>query len=115
MLVVPALASLLAGLEGRIIFHAFGEYLRLQPPWSYVAVTVALYGVGLLFFLHYAGEHSCSYIFQVCGWGGGCAGWAGVGRGFRFAALHFLHCHISGQSSGRTLSSSVLMTICTCP
>lgn len=57
VLVVPALASLLAGLEGRIIFHAFGEYLRLQPPWSYVAVTVALYGVGLLFFLHYAGEH----------------------------------------------------------
>ena len=55
LVAVPALATLLAGLEGRVVFHAFGQYLRLQPPWSYLAVTVALYGVALLFFLHYAG------------------------------------------------------------
>lgn len=55
LLAVPALACLLAGLEGRVVFAAFGQYLRLQPPWSYLAVTVALYGVALLAFLHYAG------------------------------------------------------------
>ena len=55
VLLVPAVGALLAGLEGRVIFRAFGQYLRLSPPWSYLAITVALYGTALLVVLHVAG------------------------------------------------------------
>ena len=55
VLLVPAVGALLAGLEGRVVFRAFGQYLRLSPPWSYLAVTVALYGTALLVVLHCAG------------------------------------------------------------
>jgi hypothetical protein len=55
VLLVPAVGALLAGLEGRVIFRAFGQYLRLSPPWSYLAITVALYGLALLAVLHVAG------------------------------------------------------------
>ena len=41
-----ALAAALAGLEGRVLFAAFTQYIHLPAPWSYVAVTVALYSVG---------------------------------------------------------------------
>ena len=57
VLLVPAVGALLAGLEGRVVFRAFGQYLRLSPPWSYLAVTVALYGAALLVVLHCAGWH----------------------------------------------------------
>ena len=57
VLLVPAVGALLAGLEGRVIFRAFGQYLRLSPPWSYLAITVALYGTALLVVLHVAGAH----------------------------------------------------------
>ena len=33
-----------AGLQGRVVFHGFGEYIRVPAPWSYLLVTVALYG-----------------------------------------------------------------------
>jgi len=33
-----------AGLEGRVVFSGFGEYVRVPAPWSYVLVTAALYG-----------------------------------------------------------------------
>lgn len=33
-----------AGLEGRVVFHGFGEYVRVPAPWSYALVTAALYG-----------------------------------------------------------------------
>ncbi len=56
VLLVPAVGALLAGLEGRVVFRAFGQYLRLSPPWSYLAVTVALYGAALLVVLHCAGS-----------------------------------------------------------
>lgn len=50
-----ALASFLAGIEGRIIFHSFGQYIRLAAPWSYVAITLGLYGMGALAVLHRSG------------------------------------------------------------
>lgn len=38
------LAVLIAALEARVIFHAFGQYIHLPPPLNYVLVTLALYG-----------------------------------------------------------------------
>lgn len=58
LLLLVALAAALGGLEGRVIFRAFGQYIWLQPPWSYVLVTFALYGSAALGILHFAGA-SC--------------------------------------------------------
>ena len=45
----------LGGLEGRVVFPAFGQYIQLHPPWSYLAVTVALYGAATLAMVHLSG------------------------------------------------------------
>lgn len=39
-----ALAVFVGSAESRVVFHGFGEYVRVPAPWSYVLVTVALYG-----------------------------------------------------------------------
>ncbi len=41
--------------QGRVIFRAFGQYIQLPPPWSYLVVTAALYGAAALAVLHAAG------------------------------------------------------------
>ena len=38
-----SLFSVLVGLEGRVIFPAFGQYIQLHPPWNYVVVFLAGY------------------------------------------------------------------------
>ena len=60
LLLLAALMAVLAGLEGRVLFRAFGQYLGLHPPWSYVAVSFALYGGAALVVLHLAGQPSLS-------------------------------------------------------
>jgi hypothetical protein len=55
LFVLLALGGLLAGIEGRIIFHSFGQYIRLAEPWSYIAITLALYSVGALGLLYVSG------------------------------------------------------------
>ncbi|KAK9824524.1 hypothetical protein WJX72_011089 [[Myrmecia] bisecta] len=55
LVLLATLAAALAGLEGRVIFRAFGQYILLRPPWNYIAVTCALYGFAALLVLHYAG------------------------------------------------------------
>ncbi len=41
------------GFEGRVVFHAFGQYVRLPPPWNWVAVSAALMGgAGLIIAAH---------------------------------------------------------------
>ncbi len=55
LLLLLALGAALGGLEGRVIFRAFGQYIWLQPPWSYVVVTLALYGSAALGILHLSG------------------------------------------------------------
>ena len=52
------LAAALAGLEGRVLLPAFGQFLGLHPPWSFVLVSVALYGGASLVLLHFAGRLS---------------------------------------------------------
>jgi hypothetical protein len=55
LFVLLALGGFLAGIEGRIIFHSFGQYIRLAEPWSYIAITLALYSVGALGLLYVSG------------------------------------------------------------
>lgn len=55
LLLLLSLAAFLAGLEGRIIFYSFGQYIRLAAPWSYLAVTLTVYGLAALILLHFSG------------------------------------------------------------
>jgi hypothetical protein len=61
VLLLLSLAAALAGFEGRVVFRAFGQYIQLQPPWNYIAVTCALYGAAALVVLHLAG-----LLFSLC-------------------------------------------------
>ena len=54
-LLLASLGLALAGLEGRVLLRAFGQYLGLQPPWSVILVSAALYGGAALVLLHFAG------------------------------------------------------------
>lgn len=40
-----ALLVFLVGFEGRVIFHSFSQYIKLQAPWDWLAITLALLGV----------------------------------------------------------------------
>ena len=50
-----ALVAAVAGLEGRVVFVAFRRYLRLPAPWSWLLVSVALYGLAALVTAHLLG------------------------------------------------------------
>uniref|UniRef100_A0A061QRP1 Nef1-like protein n=1 Tax=Tetraselmis sp. GSL018 TaxID=582737 RepID=A0A061QRP1_9CHLO len=52
---LAALGAAVAGVEERVVFAAFGEYILLHPPWDWVLVTVALYGHGAVVLLHLSG------------------------------------------------------------
>lgn len=54
-MLLGAVLAALGSLEGRIIFRAFGQYIMLHPPWSYLVVTIALYGSAALLAMHFAG------------------------------------------------------------
>ncbi len=55
VLVLVGLAGVLAGFEGRIVFHSFGQYIKIAPPYSYIAITLALYGMASIVLLHVSG------------------------------------------------------------
>ena len=56
---LASLGLALAGLEGRVLLRAFGQYLGLQPPWNVVLLSTALYGGVALVLLHFAGAACC--------------------------------------------------------
>ncbi len=31
-----------------MVFHAFGQYIKLPPPWNWVAVTICLLGAAAI-------------------------------------------------------------------
>ncbi|QDZ19924.1 hypothetical protein HOP50_03g24420 [Chloropicon primus] len=41
-----ALVALVLGLEGRVVFRSFSQYIHLPAPWNYIAITLALSGGG---------------------------------------------------------------------
>jgi len=55
LLVLVSLAGVLAGVEGRIVFHSFGQYIKIAPPFSYIAITLAMYGMASIVLLHVSG------------------------------------------------------------
>lgn len=56
VVLLGSVLAALGGLEGRVIFRAFGQYIMLHPPWSYLVVTVALYGSAALLAMYFAGN-----------------------------------------------------------
>ena len=62
VVLLGAVLAALGGLEGRVIFRAFGQYIMLHPPWSYLVVTIALYGTAALLAMHFAGIYTSLYI-----------------------------------------------------
>eukprot|EP00798_Chlamydomonas_sp_ICE-L_P014360 gene14360-20357_t len=50
-----ALVGALVGFEGRVVFHAFGQYIKLHPPWNWIAVTIGLFGFAAVTMAHMAG------------------------------------------------------------
>ncbi len=40
-----ALLGTVIGFEGRVVFHAFGQYIKLPPPWDWITVTACMLGV----------------------------------------------------------------------
>lgn len=55
-LVLISSAGLLAGIEGRIVFHSFGQYIKLTPPFSYVTITFGMYSVAAVVLLYISGS-----------------------------------------------------------
>jgi hypothetical protein len=50
-----ATGLLVAGLQGRVVFHAFAPYIPFSAPWNVVVVNVALAGMVLLVMAHVSG------------------------------------------------------------
>ena len=54
-LIALSLFAALVGFEGRVVFYAFGQYIKLHPPWNWIAVTLALFGFALVSVAHVLG------------------------------------------------------------
>jgi hypothetical protein len=54
-LLASALLAFMVGFEGRVVFYAFRQYIKLHPPWDWLAVTAALLGLGAAALAHQGG------------------------------------------------------------
>lgn len=54
---VLGVVGLVLGVEGRVIFFAFGHYIKLPPGWDWLFVTAALAGLAVLVYGHMAGRN----------------------------------------------------------
>lgn len=66
-LLAVALLVALVGFEGRVVFHGFGQYIQLPPPWNWVAVTFALFGCAVVGLMHVTGALGGSVDVTVAG------------------------------------------------
>ncbi|GLI61232.1 hypothetical protein VaNZ11_003532, partial [Volvox africanus] len=62
-----ALLMALVGFEGRVVFHGFGQYIQLPPPWNWLAVTFALFGCVVVLLLHLTGALGATVDVTVAG------------------------------------------------
>ncbi|KAI8462777.1 MAG: hypothetical protein J3K34DRAFT_168086 [Monoraphidium minutum] len=67
LLLFASALGVLAGFEGRVVFYAFTPYIKMTPPWSYVAVTAALLGLALLGVAHLTGILGTSLDVTLAG------------------------------------------------
>ncbi|GLC46128.1 hypothetical protein PLESTB_001193000 [Pleodorina starrii] len=66
-ILAAALLVALVGFEGRVVFHGFGQYIQLPPPWNWLAVTFALFGCAVVLLLHLTGALGASVDVTVAG------------------------------------------------
>lgn len=64
---IVALCGALIGLEGRVIFFAFRQYIKLQPPWDWISVTVALFGFAAVCLAHMLGALGTTIDITLAG------------------------------------------------
>ena len=50
------LVGLVLGIEGRVVFYSFGQYIKLPPGWDWLFVSVSLFGLAILVYGHMAGR-----------------------------------------------------------
>ncbi|EFJ42255.1 hypothetical protein VOLCADRAFT_97706 [Volvox carteri f. nagariensis] len=66
-IIAGALLVALVGFEGRVVFHGFGQYIQLPPPWNWLAVTFALFGCAAVLLLHLTGALGATVDVTVAG------------------------------------------------
>jgi len=66
-LALLALAVAVAGVEGRVVFRIFEQYVTIYPPWSYIVITAAMYGAAAVVVLHVTGVLGSSVDVAVGG------------------------------------------------
>lgn len=66
-LLVTSMLAVMAGFEGRVVFHAFRQYIKLPPPWDWVAVTAALLGLGAAALAQHGGTAGSTVDVTVAG------------------------------------------------
>jgi hypothetical protein len=62
-----SLAGALVGFEGRVVFYAFASYIKLPPPWNWIAVTIALFGMAAVVLAHYTGAIGTTIDATIAG------------------------------------------------
>ncbi len=66
-IIVLGLLVALVGFEGRVVFHGFGQYIKLPAPWNWVAVTFALFGCAGVGLMHVTGALGSTVDVTVAG------------------------------------------------
>lgn len=67
LIITVCLLAALVGFEGRVVFHSFGQFIKLPPPWDWAAVTFALFGSAGVLLLHLNGTLGKSVDITVAG------------------------------------------------
>jgi hypothetical protein len=126
-LLVAAAVVALVGFEGRVVFHSFGQYIQLQAPYNYIAVTLALAGFGSVFVAHVTGYLESHFdvtlagtAMLLCTTAGGLAagGWRrGVHDGAMMpcGALVLASCCTCCRCDSGSRASSCTRTTCAAP
>jgi len=67
VMLIVALLAFTAGMEGRVFFLTFGDYVKLPSPWGPVLITAALYGAVVVAFYTWTMRHSRAFSTVVVG------------------------------------------------
>ncbi|GMH37943.1 hypothetical protein BSKO_05827 [Bryopsis sp. KO-2023] len=86
----------IAGLEFRVIFHSFGQYIPMTPPWSWLLVGAFMYMKAAIVGAHFAGllNSQAGFIFG----GGALIVAAGAGGVVAGLPLPLMPCPLIGAA-----------------